>query len=89
MKKLSTISSFAVLALLTVSLSSCGVDPKSASRALEAQGMKEVNIEGYSFFGCGRDDEFASNFSATGANGVKITGTVCQGWFKGTTVRFD
>lgn len=87
MKK--TISSFGLLALLAVTLSSCGVDPEKASRALHAQGMKDVKIEGFSFFGCGKDDHFASNFSAIGANGTLVTGTVCQGWLKGTTVRFD
>lgn len=87
MKK--TIYSFGLLALLAVTLSSCGVDPKSATRALETQGMKDVKIEGYAFFGCGKEDTFHSNFSAIGANGTLVTGTVCQGWLKGTTVRFD
>lgn len=70
-------------------LASCGVDPRSASRALEAQGMTDVQIEGYSWFGCDKNDTFASNFSAKGTNGAAVTGSVCQGLFKGTTVRFD
>ncbi|MBB5277764.1 hypothetical protein HNR26_003853 [Rhizobium rosettiformans] len=70
-------------------LTSCGVNPRNATSALEAQGLKDVKIGSYSFFGCGRDDTFASNFSAIGANGKPVTGTVCQGLFKGTTVRFD
>lgn len=70
-------------------LASCGVNPDTATRALEAQGMSEVRIEGYSRLGCGKEDTFASNFSAKGVNGTVVTGQVCQGLFKGTTVRFD
>lgn len=86
MKKIKIIA----VAALGLILASCGVNPSKASRALEAQGMTDVKIEGYAWFGgCGRDDSFASYFSATGANGAEVTGTVCQGFWKGTTVRFD
>ncbi len=70
-------------------LASCGVNPTTATRALEAQGLTNIQIEGYSWLGCGKEDTFASNFSATGVNGAAVTGQVCQGLFKGTTVRFD
>ena len=70
-------------------LASCGVNPITATRALEAQGLTNVQIEGYSWLGCGKEDTFASNFSATGVNGAAVTGQVCQGLFKGTTVRYD
>jgi len=78
-----------IIVLIAIFVSGCGVDPKSASWALEAQGMKDVKIEGFSLFGCGKEDAFKSSFSATGANGTRVTGTVCQGFLKGTTVRFD
>ena len=71
------------------SLASCGVNPSTATQALEAQGLTNVQIEGYSWLGCGKEDTFASNFSATGVNGAAVTGQVCQGLFKGTTVRYD
>lgn len=70
-------------------LASCGVNPSTATRALEAQGMTDVQIEGYSWLGCGKEYSFASNFSAKGANGATVTGQVCHGFFKGITVRFD
>ena len=70
-------------------LASCGVNPSTATRALEAQGMTDVQIEGFSWLGCGREDSLASNFIAKGANGATVTGQVCQGLFKGTTVRYD
>lgn len=74
---------------VTLLLASCGVNPTTATRALEAQGLTNVQIEGYSWLGCGKEDTFASNFSATGVNGAAVTGSVCQGFFKGTTVRYD
>lgn len=70
-------------------IASCGVNPTTATRALEAQGLTNVRIEGYSWLGCGKEDTFASNFSATGVSGAAVTGQVCQGLFKGTTVRYD
>ena len=70
-------------------LASCGVDPRTATRALEANGLTNVRIEGYSWLGCGKEDTFASNFSAVGVNGQPVTGSVCQGLLKGTTIRFD
>ena len=70
-------------------LASCGVNPSTATRALEAQGFSEITIDGFAWIGCGREDTFASNFSAKGANGAVVTGQVCQGLFKGTTIRLD
>ncbi|AGR47839.1 hypothetical protein PHIM7_141 [Sinorhizobium phage phiM7] len=71
-------------------LAGCGVNPESAARAMEAQGLKDTKITGYAWFGgCSKDDWFTSYFTATGANGAPVSGTVCQGLFKGTTVRFD
>ncbi|PZR92042.1 MAG: hypothetical protein DI537_14550 [Stutzerimonas stutzeri] len=70
-------------------LAGCGVDPNQAHRALSAQGLRDVRLGGYSLFGCDKHDTFRSNFSATGANGQRITGVVCSGWLKGATVRYD
>lgn len=76
------------IAALTI-LVGCGVNPQTATRALEAQGLTQVDIGGWSMFGCGQEDNFKSSFKAVGANGQKVTGTVCSGWFKGVTVRYD
>lgn len=83
------IAACVMLICIAVALSSCGVDPRKATAALEAQGMTDVKIGGYSWFGCAKGDEYHSSFSATGANGKPVTGVVCSGMFKGTTVRFD
>lgn len=58
MKKI--ITAFAVIAM-AASVASCGVNPSKATRALEAQGMKDVQIEGYAWWGgCAKDDTFQS-----------------------------
>lgn len=70
-------------------LGSCGVNESNAKSTLEAQGMTNVEVGGYPFWGCDKDDTFKSKFTATGANGKPVSGVLCQGWFKGITVRFD
>lgn len=78
-----------VIAALALSVSACGVNPQQATRALSAQGIKDVKIGGYSWFaGCGKDDEFASTFTGIGQDGNPVEGVVCSGWFKGVTVRY-
>ena len=70
-------------------LAGCGVDPTDARRVLKSHGLSNIQIGGHSWFGCGRDDSFASVFTATDAKGAKVTGSICGGWLKGYTVRFD
>jgi hypothetical protein len=74
---------------LTLGLAGCGVNPDRAKSALEAQGLTNVQIGGYAFWGCGENDTFRSSFTATGANGQQVSGVVCSAWFKGMTVRYD
>ncbi|MGV1754771.1 hypothetical protein [Agrobacterium sp. CG674] len=78
-----------LIAALAASLTSCGVDPGSARRALEAQGITNVTIGGYAWFGCSKGDNMRSRFVGIGANGKVVSGVVCGGWMKGTTVRYD
>lgn len=74
--------------ILALALSSC-TNEKDARRALEAQGFKSIEITGYNFFGCGKDDSYHTGFIAVGLDGKPVEGTVCSGLlFKGTTVRF-
>lgn len=70
-------------------LGSCGVNEDRGKTTLEAQGMTNVEIGGYPFWGCDKGDTFKSKFTATGANGKPVSGVLCQGFFKGITVRFD
>ncbi|MEY4385816.1 MAG: Citrobacter phage [Verrucomicrobiota bacterium] len=81
-----------LLAALCVSLSGCSsacVDEQGARTLLEAQGYTAVRITGWDMFGCGKDDHYASAFTAKSPNGTPVKGVVCAGlFFKGATVRF-
>lgn len=83
MKKLT----IAAVLVAAVSLSACTA-PNQAKRILEAQGYTNVETGGYGLFKCGQDDAFATNFTATSPSGTTVSGTVCSGWFKGSTIRF-
>ena len=64
--------------------------PDNAVRILQEQGYTDIQITGYKWFACSKDDSTATGFMAKSANGMKIEGTVCSGWvFKNSTIRFD
>lgn len=63
-------------------------DEETATRTLSNSGYTEINIKGYSFFGCSQDDFFHTEFSAKNSNGQVVEGIVCSGWLKNGTVRF-
>lgn len=64
-------------------------DPATARRVLDNQGYTNVQLNGRPWFGCGKDDAFATAFSATSPSGKPVTGVVCSDLFKGATIRFD
>jgi len=73
-------------------LAGCGVAPVDGTRVLEDAGYTDVIIGGPEilFSGCGDGDTFKSSFTATSiATGRKVTGSLCQGWFKGITIRVN
>jgi hypothetical protein len=74
---------FAALALTACS------DPEGARKALQAQGYRDIQITGYAYWGCGKDDVYHTGFTAVGPTGVPVIGVVCKGHFKGSTVRID
>ncbi len=82
MKKLLTILA------LSLSLTACSDAPK-AERALIGAGYTEIQIKGMSWTSCSDSDSMSNNFIAKGLNGQTVTGTVCMGWFKGSTIRLD
>lgn len=60
-----------------------------ARRALSSAGYTDINILGYSFFSCSKEDFFRTEFTATNYQGKTISGTVCSGLlFKDATIRF-
>lgn len=85
-------SPFAILfvAGLMIALPACGAcdKPAEAERILTASGYEVVETGGYGWFDCGEGDVFATRFTAR-RDGYETVGTVCQGWFKGQTIRFD
>lgn len=58
-----------------------------AKEILASQGYSNIVMTGYSFFGCSEDDTFANGFTATAPSGATVTGVVCSGILKGSTVR--
>ena len=78
---------FIAVALLL--LSSCTSEPR-ARKVLEDNGYTNVQITGYRWFMCGKDDTYATGFVATAPVTKKqVSGAVCEGFFKGETIRFD
>lgn len=61
--------------------------PKTARRVLESLGYTRVRITGVDPLRCADDDVFRTGFEAVSFAGKPVRGTVCQGWFKGATVR--
>lgn len=81
MKKIITI-------VALVALSACTNVDKTVS-TLTAAGYTNITTQGYDWWLCGEDDTFHTKFTATGPTGLKVSGAVCSGVFKGNTVRFD
>lgn len=79
---------FAVL-LAVIAGYTGNVSPAKAKGALHAQGIKNVTLTGYSFFGCDSREYYSTGFTGTGADGKPVSGVVCSGFLKGVTVRYD
>mgnify|MGYP001567350067 FL=1 len=63
--------------------------PEDALRALRASGYRDVQLStDYPWFACGKDDDYATAFTATNPVGERVTGVVCCGWLKNCTIRF-
>lgn len=60
-----------------------------ALRVVEQQGFSNVQETGFRPFACATQDVWRTGFAATAPNGDKVTGTVCEGFLKSKTVRFD
>jgi hypothetical protein len=77
------------LFIVFISLFSSCTDATETRRILAAQGFKKIEITGYNFWGCGKEDFYHTGFNAISPNNTPISGTVCSGlFFKGSTVRF-
>ncbi len=61
--------------------------PSTSRRILTEFGYTEVRITGVHPLACSSGDTFRTGFEARSMAGIRVSGTVCQGWFKGATVR--
>jgi hypothetical protein len=77
-----------ILSMAVAALCGCTAPDRSTS-ALKAAGYTDIELTGYSFFACSESDQFATGFRAKGPTGVKVEGTVCAGFLKGSTIRLD
>lgn len=76
-----------MLLILSAFFASGCTDANEATKVLVDSGYKDVQIQGYSFTGCSKDDAYHTEFTAKGATGNDVRGVVCGGWFKGSTIR--
>ena len=81
-----TIWLFLILCL-TLLFGGC-TDKETATRILKQDGFTHIELTGYSFWGCSRDDTFSTGFVAQ-KNGKTIEGSVCNNFFfKNATIRY-
>lgn len=78
-----------IVIVMVLFLTAC-TNSSDAEKALHGAGYKDIQITGYSWFSCSKDDTYSTGFTATGPTGVKVQGTVCSGMlFKNSTIRFN
>ena len=64
-------------------------DPEGARNTADSHGFTNIETKGYSWFGCGKGDIWHTQFTAKNENGKDVSGVVCRGFFKGSTLRLD
>lgn len=74
--------------LLLVCLAGC-TSEINAKRILIDQGYTDIQFTGYRPFSCGDEYTFQTGFKAKNAIGRQVSGTVCSGWMKGASIKFD
>jgi len=77
-----------LLVLLFLAMAACTNEPE-ARRVAEYEGITNVEMTGYQFFSCSKDDWYHTGFRGT-KNGHTIYGVVCSGiLFKSATLRYQ
>jgi outer membrane PBP1 activator LpoA protein len=77
--------------VLSLVLTAC-TNPEGAASTLAAQGYTDIEIKPYGImnaFQCSEDDQLRTRFRAKSPSGAIVNGVVCQGFLKGSTIRFD
>jgi hypothetical protein len=74
---------------LFLTLAAC-TSSSDAVNALQDAGFTDIQLTGYSWFACSKDDFYHTGFIAKNPQGKTIKGTVCSGFlFKNSTIRFS
>jgi hypothetical protein len=80
---------FSLFFVLTSLLAGC-TNQKDAVNALQDVGFTNIQVTGYHWFACSKDDFYHTGFVAQNPQGREVNGTVCSGLlFKNATVRFS
>lgn len=80
------------LGLAKMGLNPLMTDPDGAVATVENAGLTHARATGYGWFSCGvgeHSDFFRTKFKAVNQNGREVTGTVCSGFLKGSTIRYN
>lgn len=86
-----TIIEIILLLFLVVYFSSplWAVDGKGTTRLLKEQGYSKIEILGSGWLSCSKGAVFSTKFTAINPNKKQVTGTVCRGLFKNSTIRWE
>ena len=79
------------IALVLLLVAGC-TRPDQTVLILKSQGYENIKTLQWGLFTpfqCSEDDFFKTPFSAVAPNGNTVSGVVCSGLLKGSTVRFD
>ena len=77
-----------LIIILSFTMVGC-TSPESAKKTLNQAGYSDIKITGYNFMACSKDDTFHTGFRAKGPTSIEVSGTVCAGFMKGSTIRLD
>lgn len=67
----------------------CGSPDMKLARAVENHGLTKVKVGDWAFMSCDASDLTERRFTATRADGQRVSGFICCGYFfKGCTVRW-
>lgn len=90
MKDLKRVLSYVIYSVLAVVIFSSCTNSNGAKEALKDAGYHPIEVGGYGWFSCGEDDFYSTKFKAYSPDSSRIVeGSVCQGFFKGKTIRLD
>jgi hypothetical protein len=79
---------YLLILITALTLCSCSSSNK-AYHTLSSAGYTNIQTKGWAGpLWCGEEDVFSTKFTATNSNGQVVSGVVCNGFFKGGTIRF-